>query len=119
MAAVQETIDQVRQIDVDQYKYGFETMIEVDKAPKGKIGSLLPGKCADIVAVELSQLNTLPCFDPIAALVYSAGRNLVSHVWVNGELLVDDRQFSRLDERALKINAHIWQNRIRPSLPHQ
>ena len=35
MAAVQETIDQVRQIDVDQYKYGFETVIEVDKAPKG------------------------------------------------------------------------------------
>jgi Fe-S cluster assembly protein SufB len=35
MPAVQETIDQVRQIDVDQYKYGFETNIEVDKAPKG------------------------------------------------------------------------------------
>lgn len=32
MAAVQETIDQVRQIDVDQYKYGFETNIEVDKS---------------------------------------------------------------------------------------
>mgnify|MGYP003638428124 CR=1 FL=1 len=35
MPAVQETIDQVRQIDVDQYKYGFSTEIEVDKAPKG------------------------------------------------------------------------------------
>src|SRR6185437_16677937 len=35
MAAVQETIDQVRMIDVDQYKYGFETIIEMDKAPKG------------------------------------------------------------------------------------
>ena len=35
MPAVQETIDQVRQIDVDQYKYGFETKIEMDKAPKG------------------------------------------------------------------------------------
>ena len=35
MAAVQETIDQVRRIDVDQYKYGFETAIEVIKAPKG------------------------------------------------------------------------------------
>ncbi|TPW29799.1 Fe-S cluster assembly protein SufB [Martelella alba] len=35
MAAVKETVDQVKQIDVDQYKYGFETMIEVDKAPKG------------------------------------------------------------------------------------
>ncbi len=35
MPAVQETIDQVRKIDVDQYKYGFETVIESDKAPKG------------------------------------------------------------------------------------
>ncbi|WP_075289080.1 Fe-S cluster assembly protein SufB [Pararhizobium arenae] len=35
MPAVQETIDQVALIDVDQYKYGFETKIEMDKAPKG------------------------------------------------------------------------------------
>jgi Fe-S cluster assembly protein SufB len=35
MAAVQQTIDQVRQIDVDQYKYGFETDIESVKAPRG------------------------------------------------------------------------------------
>ena len=35
MPAVQETVDQVRRIDVDQYKYGFETLIETEKAPKG------------------------------------------------------------------------------------
>src|SRR6266446_6159661 len=35
MAAVQETVDRVRRIDVDQYKYGFETLIESDKAPRG------------------------------------------------------------------------------------
>src|SRR5690606_5354536 len=35
MPAVQETIDRVRKIDVDQYKYGFETEIAMDKAPKG------------------------------------------------------------------------------------
>ncbi|MFS2326607.1 Fe-S cluster assembly protein SufB [Brucella sp. H1_1004] len=35
MPAVQETIDQVRGLDVDQYKYGFETTIESEKAPKG------------------------------------------------------------------------------------
>jgi Fe-S cluster assembly protein SufB len=35
MAAVQETIDRVRRIDVDQYRYGFETVIESDRAPKG------------------------------------------------------------------------------------
>src|SRR5947209_8995273 len=35
MPAVQETVDRVRQIDVDQYKYGFETLISSEKAPKG------------------------------------------------------------------------------------
>ena len=35
MPAVQETVEQVRRIDVDQYKYGFVTDIESDKAPKG------------------------------------------------------------------------------------
>ena len=35
MAAVQETIEQVRKIDVEQYKYGFETKIDTVKAPKG------------------------------------------------------------------------------------
>jgi Fe-S cluster assembly protein SufB len=35
MPAVQETIDRVKRIDVDQYKYGFETEIAVDKAPRG------------------------------------------------------------------------------------
>src|SRR5690606_25959366 len=35
MAAVPETIEQVRMIDVDQYKYGFSTEIEMDKAPRG------------------------------------------------------------------------------------
>jgi Fe-S cluster assembly protein SufB len=35
MPAVQETVEQVRRIDLDQYKYGFETRIESEKAPKG------------------------------------------------------------------------------------
>jgi len=35
MPAVQETIDQVRSIGVEQYKYGFETEVEMEKAPKG------------------------------------------------------------------------------------
>src|SRR5258708_8595359 len=35
MPAVQEPVDRVRRIDVDQYRYGFETVIESEKAPKG------------------------------------------------------------------------------------
>src|SRR5690606_37821159 len=35
MPAVQETVDRVRTIDVDQYRYGFETQVESELAPKG------------------------------------------------------------------------------------
>ena len=35
MPAVQETVEQVRAIDVDQYKYGFVTDVEMEVAPKG------------------------------------------------------------------------------------
>jgi hypothetical protein len=35
MPAVQETVEQVRRIEVDRYKYGFETLIESGKAPRG------------------------------------------------------------------------------------
>ena len=35
MPAVQETVDRVKRIDVDQYRYGFETLIDTEKAPKG------------------------------------------------------------------------------------
>ena len=35
MPSVQETIDGVKLIDVDQYKYGFETDVEMDKSPNG------------------------------------------------------------------------------------
>src|ERR1700726_558026 len=42
MAAVQETVDRVRRIDVDQYRYGFETLIESDQAPKGVSEDTIP-----------------------------------------------------------------------------
>lgn len=77
-----------------------------------RIGSLVPGKLADIVAVDLSGIETQPCFDPISTLVYAAGREHVSHVWVNGELRLGNRQLTSLDERELKLNVAVWQSRI-------
>ncbi|RXG87266.1 Fe-S cluster assembly protein SufB, partial [Bradyrhizobium zhanjiangense] len=35
MVALQETVERVKRIDVDQYRYGFETLIDSEKAPKG------------------------------------------------------------------------------------
>ncbi len=53
-----------------------------------EIGSLVIGKCADIVAVNLAHPALAPVYSPASALVYSATARDVSHVWVNGVLRV-------------------------------
>lgn len=77
-----------------------------------QIGSLISGKAADIVALDLSELETAPCYDVVSHLAYVAGRENVSHVWVNGELLLDARRLTTLDSRDLAAKAAFWQKKI-------
>ncbi|MGQ0441863.1 MAG: TRZ/ATZ family hydrolase [Methylophilaceae bacterium] len=51
-----------------------------------QIGSIEVGKLADLAAINMSAIALQPCFDPVSHLVYVAGREHVSHVWVNGDL---------------------------------
>jgi 5-methylthioadenosine/S-adenosylhomocysteine deaminase len=74
-----------------------------------RIGSLKPGKAADIVAIDLSSPETSPCYDVASHLVYAAGREHVSHVWVNGELLVENRKLTTLDSQELAAKSAHWQ----------
>ncbi len=53
-----------------------------------EIGSLEVGKSADLAAVDLNRLNTQPVYHPISQIVYAAGREQVSQVWVAGRQLV-------------------------------
>ncbi|MBS4099056.1 MAG: TRZ/ATZ family hydrolase [Sulfuricella sp.] len=76
-------------------------------------GSLAVGKSADITAVSLAELETAPCYDVISHLVYAAGRENVSHVWCNGELLLDERRLTTLNPRDLAALAAVWQNKIK------
>lgn len=78
-----------------------------------RIGSLEAGKEADIVAVRLGGVETLPCYDVISHLVYAAGREHVTHVWVRGKLVVENHSLLTLDERQLSAQAGLWQERIR------
>ena len=78
-----------------------------------RIGTLAPGKCADMTAVNLGALDLSPCYDPLSHLVYAAGREHVSHVWVNGELLVENGRLNRLDTAELAAKAAYWKDRIR------
>lgn len=77
-----------------------------------EIGSIVPGKSADLTAVKLAGPELSPCFDPISHLVYAAGRENVTHVWVAGSLLVSERQFLTLDEADLDNRAGLWQNQL-------
>lgn len=76
------------------------------------IGSIERGKSADLIAVDLMQLESLPVFHPVSQLVYATGRQQVTDVWVAGRHLMKDRQLTTLDINDLRDNALHWQQRI-------
>ncbi len=66
-----------------------------------QIGSLEEGKKADILVVDLLKANTTPCYDPIASLVYSGNSDNISSVFVEGELILENGNFVKVDEHSL------------------
>ncbi|MFM9913940.1 MAG: TRZ/ATZ family hydrolase [Methylophilaceae bacterium] len=79
---------------------------------ESEIGSLEIGKRADMVAVNLSSIETAPCYDPISHLVYAANRSQVSHVWVDGVAVLDERQLTQIDQRDILEKAKLWQSKL-------
>jgi 5-methylthioadenosine/S-adenosylhomocysteine deaminase len=77
-----------------------------------KIGSLTIGKAADVVAIDLNEVETQPVFNPLAQIVYAASRHQVSDVWVAGKRLLNKRQLTTLDLQDLRRRAAVWQQRL-------
>lgn len=77
------------------------------------IGSLTVGKQADLCAVRLDDPILQPCFDSASHLVYAAGREHVSHVWVSGEERVIEGKLHGIDTAELLDIANLWHNRIK------
>jgi 5-methylthioadenosine/S-adenosylhomocysteine deaminase len=77
-----------------------------------RIGSIVPGKAADLCAIRLDALETSPCFDPASHLAYTAGREHVSHVWVNGVLQVENGRLRGCDTSRLLDTVNLWQNKL-------
>ncbi len=85
-----------------------------------QIGSIEAGKQADLIAVKLDDLNSLPCFDPVSHLAYVAGREQVTHTWVQGQLLYHRTEegqsvFESMEVEELKSIALQWQLKIQLS----
>lgn len=79
-----------------------------------EIGSLLAGKSADCIAVDLNAAATQPVYNVFSQLVYAASRDQVSDVFVAGRALLRNRQLTTLDESAAIARAGEWQRKIRP-----
>jgi len=78
----------------------------------GRIGTLEPGKDADVVAVDFASTALSPCYDPVSHLVHAAGREHVSDVWVEGERVVERGALLRLDAASIAARAALWRDRI-------
>ncbi|ATG90959.1 TRZ/ATZ family hydrolase [Methylomonas koyamae] len=77
-----------------------------------EIGSLTVGKQADVAAIDLSELETQPLFNPLAQIVYAADRRQVSDVWVAGRQLLKNRQLTTMNLAALNERVAVWQQRL-------
>ncbi|MBA2655094.1 MAG: TRZ/ATZ family hydrolase [Gammaproteobacteria bacterium] len=77
-----------------------------------EIGSLEVGKSADIIAIDLMHINTMPIYNPISQIVYSASNRQVTDVWVAGLQLLKNSKLLTMDEDNLFEKGKKWQKRI-------
>ncbi len=75
-------------------------------------GSLSIGKAADICAVDLSGINTLPLYNPLSHIVYTASSHQVKHVWVAGKQVLKNRELTTFDINDLKARIQQWQTKL-------
>ncbi len=77
-----------------------------------ELGSLAVGKLADVVLMDLNQVNTQPIYHPISQVVYAAQSNQITDVWIAGKPVLKDRQLSTLDLHQTLAEAKEWGTKI-------
>ncbi|EGV33900.1 5-methylthioadenosine/S-adenosylhomocysteine deaminase [Thiorhodococcus drewsii AZ1] len=77
-----------------------------------EIGSLEPGKSADLVALDLRDSHTQPLYNPASHLVYAAGRHQVRQVWIQGRQVIKDGVPLTLSTTEVISAAQVWGNRL-------
>jgi cytosine/adenosine deaminase-related metal-dependent hydrolase len=68
----------------------------------GEVGSLEPGKVADLIAVNVGKSHFVPIDNPYSALVYGANQDDVLFTCVDGRVLYDAKEFTTLDEETIR-----------------
>jgi cytosine/adenosine deaminase-related metal-dependent hydrolase len=76
------------------------------------VGTLTPGKRADLIAVDLGSLHVIPATDPVNALVYSSRASDVKLTVIDGRVCYSNGQFTDIDTDELRANAAVLAERI-------
>lgn len=76
------------------------------------IGSLIPGKSADLCAIDLSEWFLNPCYDPSSHLIYVAGREQVTQVWVEGQQRIYDSHPVGFSVEQISEASNLWHNAL-------
>jgi 5-methylthioadenosine/S-adenosylhomocysteine deaminase len=77
-----------------------------------RIGSIVAGKDADLIAVDMGELADAPVYDPISHLVHVTSRERVTDVWIAGERIVCERRLTTVDVAALAGRVGLWQQKL-------
>jgi len=76
------------------------------------IGSLEIGKQADFIALDMSNLEQQPMYNPISQLVYTSDRKQVTDLWVAGKHLMKNRKLTTLNMQSILTNTKQWQQKL-------
>ncbi|WP_439102008.1 TRZ/ATZ family hydrolase [Congregibacter sp.] len=77
-----------------------------------EIGSIKPGKQADLIAIDLSAPSTQPLYNPLSQIVYACTGGEITHSWVAGEALLRDRRLLTIDMDDTLARAKYWRQKI-------
>lgn len=76
------------------------------------IGSIEPGKWADLACIDMQRSNSQPVYDPVSQLVYTANADQVSDVWVGGRQQLEDGRLLSIKEDDIFKRSNEWRERI-------
>jgi 5-methylthioadenosine/S-adenosylhomocysteine deaminase len=100
------------QTAIDLATIGGARAMGMDK----QIGSLEPGKRADLILVSMTAARQTPMYDPVSHLVYVTHGDDVRTTIVNGRVLMRDRKMLTLDEAAILKDARAWAEKVRAAV---
>jgi 5-methylthioadenosine/S-adenosylhomocysteine deaminase len=81
-----------------------------------RIGSLEPGKRADLIIVSMASARQTPMYDPLSHLVYTTRGDDVRTTIVNGRVLMRDRRMLTLDEQAVLAEARAYAVKVQEAV---